>query len=541
LGSSGDRFSKLQRFYIRYDFDSQALDDKGVLMGCWVSKVASHHGVAALLLAMVSLACGRDSSGSDPALPAPADAGAPDAALPLADVDLTGTWLGTLQVPPTPLRFVLNIERAVDGSWTGTADSPDQFDVGRPITSIVVTGIDVRVRLDSAGLEFAGRLSEDGQSLVGAIEQSGGTLPLALERQAGPLDYRRPQDPVPPLPYETRDVTFASEAPGVTLAGTLSWPEGPGPFATVVLITGSGAQNRNEELLNHRPFLVLSDALARANVAVLRYDDRGVGESTGDFASATTLDFADDARGAIRYLRSQTTFPVASVGLVGHSEGGLIAPLVADGNADVSFLVLLAGPSVDGATIILSQGRAIGAADGATPADLDASEAQQRAAFTCLEDPAAALAGVDACLRQALAGLTEPELNPLLAQLESPWMRWFLTYDPAPVLRRTSVPVLALNGSLDLQVLASVNVPVMEAAFQEAGNERASVFELPGLNHLFQHAVTGSPSEYGPITETMAPEVLTQIAGWIGSLPTGTASGDAGDAGASADGDAAAP
>jgi uncharacterized protein len=506
-----------------------------------MSGVASHHAMAALLLTAVSLACGRDTTRSDPALEARVDAGAADAALPQADVDLSGTWLGTLQVPPIPLRFVLNVERAEDGSWTGTADSPDQSAFGLPITSIVVSGNDVVVRLDAAGLEFSGQLSADGQRLVGAVEQGGSSLPLTLERQAGPLDYRRPQDPVPPFPYDTMDVTFESEAPGVTLAGTLSWPEGPGPFATVVLITGSGPQNRNEELQNHRPFLVLSDALARANVAVLRYDDRGVGESTGDFASATTLDFADDARGAIRYLRSQTTFPVASVGLVGHSEGGLIAPLVADGNAEVSFLVLLAGPSVDGATIILAQARALAAADGASAAELDAVEAQQRAILACLEDPEAALAGVDACLREALAGLTEPELSQVLAELESPWRRWFVAYDPGPVLRRTRVPVLALNGSLDLQVPASVNVPVMEAAFEEAGNEQASVFELMGLNHLFQHAVTGSPSEYGLITETMAPEVLTQIAGWIGSLPPRTAPGDAGDAGASSDVDAAAP
>jgi pimeloyl-ACP methyl ester carboxylesterase len=335
---------------------------------------------------------------------------------------------------------------------------------------------------------------------------------------------------VPPFPYDTLDVTFASDAPGVTLAGTLTWPQGPGPFTTVVLITGSGPQDRNEELLNHRPFLVLADALTRANVAVLRYDDRGVAASTGDFAAATTLDFAADVRGAVDYLRSQTTFPVGSIGLVGHSEGGLIAPMVAEGNADVSFLVLLAGPSVDGATIIISQGRAIAAADGATPAELDAAEAQQRAAFACLGDPDAPLDAVDVCLRQTLAeqGLTEPDLTPVLAQLESPWMRWFLTYDPAPVLRRTQIPVLALNGSLDLQVLASLNVPVMQAAFEEAGNTQASVVELPGLNHLFQHAVTGSPSEYGLIPETLAPEVLEQIGEWIGSLP---ARGD-GEAGA---------
>jgi pimeloyl-ACP methyl ester carboxylesterase len=505
-------------------------------------RVARRRGVAALLLTVVSLACGSDAPEHEPSL-VPADAGAPDAALPVVNVDLSGTWLGTLQVPPAALRFVLNIERADDGGWTGTADSPDQAAFGLPITNIEVTGNSVVVRLDPAALEFSGQLSADGQTLAGVVEQGGSTLPLTLERQAGPLDYRRPQDPVPPFPYDTRDVTFASAAPGVTLAGTLTWPEGPGPFATVVLITGSGPQNRNEELLNHRPFLVLADALARANVAVLRYDDRGVGESTGNFGAATTLDFAADARGAIQYLRTQTTFPVASIGLVGHSEGGLIAPMVADGNANVSFLVLLAGPSVDGASIIVSQVRDIATADGATPAEVDAAEAQQRALLACLEDPEAALAVVDACLRPVLGGqgVTEPDLTPILAQLESPWQRWFVAYDPAPVLRRTRIPVLALNGSLDVQVLASLNVPVMQAAFQDAGNTQASVSELPGLNHLFQHAVTGSVSEYGLIRETMAPEVLAQIADWIGSLSPRAPTSDAGDAGASSNGDAAAP
>ncbi|HKO90062.1 MAG TPA: alpha/beta fold hydrolase, partial [Polyangiaceae bacterium] len=276
-----------------------------------------------------------------------------------------------------------------------------------------------------------------------------------------------------------------------------------------------------------------------------RYDDRGVGESTGNFASATTLDFAADVRGAVSYLRSQSSFPVRSIGLVGHSEGGLIAPLVADGNPLVNFLVLLAGPSVDGKAIILSQQRAIAAADGATPAEVDAAELAQSLLFACLEDPDAATAVVDVCLRRELAdqGVTEPNLTPTLAQLESPWFRWFLSYDPAPVLRRTQIPVLALNGSLDLQVLASLNLPVMEAAFQEAGNEQATVSELPGLNHLFQHAVTGSPSEYGLIAETMAPEVLTLIQDWIGNLPASpSTASDAGalpaDAGAS---DAEAP
>jgi len=517
------------------------------------SEVGLRRGMAALLMAALALGCSDTASFDPPVVArAPADAGAPEAAAPVADVDISGTWLGTLQVPPAPLRVVFNITRGQNGAWAGTLDSPDQFTVGIPITTIVVTEDRVVLRVDPGGIEYSGQVSADGQSLSGTFRQGTNEFPLTLQLQSGPLDYQRPQDPVPPFPYRTQNVTFASEEPGVTLAGTLTWPEGPGPFATVALITGSGAQDRNEELLNHRPFLVLADALARANVAVLRFDDRGVGESTGDFASATTLDFAADVRGAVHYLRTQTTFPVSAIGLVGHSEGGLIAPFVADGNADVSFLVLLAGPSVDGKTIILSQQRAIGAADGAPPAALDLAEEQQRAVYACFDDAGAATAVVNACLRRELVnqGVSEPQLSPLLAQLEAPWMRWFQTYDPAPVLRRTRIPVLALNGSLDLQVLASLNLPVMEAAFQEAGNQQAIVSELPGLNHLFQHAITGSPSEYGLIPETMAPEVLALIADWIGELPASaplTGERDAGtppsagDAGAPSGGDAGVP
>ena len=447
-----------------------------------------------------------------------ADAAPPGTGGDAEGADIQGTWLGTLDTPE-PLRIVLNFERSAAG-WTGTADSPDQAVFAIPISSVTVTGDQVDVAIASVGLTLTGTVSSDGQTLTGVATQNGGSIPVTLERQAGPLSFRRPQDPVPPFPYSTAEVTFPSESPGVTLAGTLLWPEGPGPFTTVVLLTGSGPQNRDEELLNHRPFLVLADALARANVAVLRYDDRGVGASTGDFDAAITPDFVSDARGAVAYLRSQANFTVGSIGLVGHSEGGIVAPLAADENADVSFLVLLAAPGVDGRTIILSQQRAINAADGLPPAVVDAAAAQQEAIFACFEGPEQADEALDACLRQVLtgAGLGPAELASTLAQLEMPWWRWFVSYDPAPVLRRTQVPVLALNGSLDLQVLASVNLPPLRAALEEAGNTDATVSELPGYNHLFQRATTGSPSEYVQIEQTMAPEVLTQIADWIGSL-----------------------
>lgn len=502
--------------------------------------------VQGVILVWAALACSDDSRAREPSAlrdvssNGAADAGALSGPVPsegdagIAEVDLTGIWLGTLPTAPTPIRLVFNLERAPDGGWTGTADSPDQAAFGLGISSVEVDGDQVTVRLDDLRASFTGQMSSDGGTLSGIFEQGGASFPLTLERQSGPIDYRRPQDPIAPFPYNSLDVSFASAQPGVTLAGTLTWPEGAGPFPAVVLITGSGPQNRNEDAFQHRPFLVLADALTRAGVAVLRYDDRGVGQSTGDFAAAIIPDFAQDTRGAIRFLREQSQAPVGAIGLVGHSEGGLIAPLVADGNADVRFLVLLAGPAVDGKTLLISQARAIGAAAGDPPAVLDAAEAAQRALYACVGAPEQPLAELDACLVGVLSdeGVSEADGAPIRAQLEAPWLRWFLSYDPAPVLRRTLVPVLALNGSLDLQVLASVNVPAFEAAFQEAENERASVFELEGLNHFFQHATTGSPDEYVQIEETMAPAVLAQIAEWIVDLAPAD-SGEAPDGGLS--------
>jgi pimeloyl-ACP methyl ester carboxylesterase len=505
----------------------------------WRSSVRRFLSLSALAAAV---ACGDDAVSEGPAQPAP-DAGPPpvtlDAAAPSGVVDLTGTWLATLDLPPMPIRLVLNFERGADGDWTGTLDSPDQGAIGIPITSVAVTGQRVDVQLNAVALGFAGDLSEDGQTLTGAIGQAGANIPIVFERQAGPLDYRRPQDPVAPFPYDSVEVTFPSEDPGVTLAGTLISPRGAGPFTTVVLLTGSGQQNRDEELANHRPFLVLADALARANLAVLRFDDRGIGGSSGDFAASTTLNFAADARGAVNYLRSQTQVPVGAIGLVGHSEGGIVAPLAADGNAEVGFLVLLAGTGADGETVILTQSRAIGEVQGATPAELDADEAQQRAIYACYRAPSAvgadagadagapadagavSAADLDACLRRELtaAGLSEADMAPLLAELESPWRVFFVTYDPVPVLERSQVPVLALNGSLDLQVLPDVNLPPIQAALEAAGNESSRVTELPGLNHLFQHTTTGDPLEYGTIAETMSPDVPAQIVEWIEDLP----------------------
>jgi pimeloyl-ACP methyl ester carboxylesterase len=428
-----------------------------------------------------------------------------------------GTWLGSIDAGPTPLRIVFNLEYSPMRGVEGTVDSPDQGSFGTPITQAEIVGSTVTIAVKSLRLTFVGELAEDEQTIDGELEQAGERIALKLTKQRGPLNYRRPQDPLPPFPYQSAEVTVPSEDASVTLAGTLVWPDGDGPFTAVALITGSGPQNRDEELVNHRPFAVLADALVRQNIAVLRYDDRGFGKSTGNFAAATTESFAADARGAVRFLLSQDKFQAGTVGLIGHSEGGLVGPLAAEVSPDVGFLVLLAGTGVDGKTTLLSQSRAISAAEGASAEELDAGEAQLNELYSCFGDPQDELETLDACLRDLLveAGLEGAELSSTLDQLETPWMRFFVTYDPKPVLERTTIPVLALHGSLDLQVLADLNAPVIEGALKEAGNEQASVQTLPGLNHLFQHAVTGLPREYGTIDETMSPEVLTLIPEWI--------------------------
>jgi pimeloyl-ACP methyl ester carboxylesterase len=323
----------------------------------------------------------------------------------------------------------------------------------------------------------------------------------------------------------------------VTLAGTVTVPEGEGPFPAVVLVTGSGPQDRDETLLGHKPFAVLADHLTRHGVLVLRYDDRGFGESTGDFAAATSDDFADDARAAVSWLAARPD--VASVGVLGHSEGGLVAPMVANASDAVDFVVLLAGPAVPGAEILAEQARLIGVASGISEAGAEAwSAAYMRALDLLTAVPldapvppdtaeafkdalrAAALLLPDA--DRAILGVTgerlEATLDALLATVQTPWFRRFLVYDPQPALRALDVPTLALFGAKDLQVPPEQNAGPMRTALAASASPRHEVIVFEHLNHLFQTAETGGIQEYARIEETMSPVVLTAVADWIRSL-----------------------
>jgi fermentation-respiration switch protein FrsA (DUF1100 family) len=353
------------------------------------------------------------------------------------------------------------------------------------------------------------------------------SFPLILTGHGKRTILNRPQEPKPPFPYLSEEVIFPGHEAGVELAGTLTMPEATGPFPAVILITGSGPQNRDEELLGHKPFLVLADYLTRQGIAVLRYDDRGTAKSTGEFKTATSLDFATDASAALDYLKDRGEIDSTRIGFIGHSEGGLIAPMVASVRPDVAFIILMAGPGITGEQILLLQSELILKAEGTDEQTIRESDKTNREIYSVLKKNSDnAKAGQK--IRAVLTGynkkhskdenhpeISEAEINNQVETLTSPWFRTFLTLDPEDYLSKVICPLLAINGSLDLQVPPRENLQGIEKALIFGGNSNYMLEELPGLNHLFQTATTGSPTEYGKIDETISPVVLELMRKWI--------------------------
>jgi pimeloyl-ACP methyl ester carboxylesterase len=449
--------------------------------------------------------------------------------------DITGSWLGVLDVGAVKLRLVFKISKTADGRWAALCDSPDQGAKDIPCTSVSWENDQIAIEMKDLMASFSGQLKENSTIIDGTFKQGGQSFPLVckLVKADDPalINKARPQDPQKPYPYLEEEVSCHNKKANIILAGTLTLPQAAGPFPAVVLITGSGSQNRDEEIFNHRPFLVLADYLTRQGIAVLRLDDRGINKSGGKdkVATSTTVDFVDDINAAVEYLRTRQDIVADKIGLIGHSEGGCIAPMIAAQDKKIAFIAMMAGLGTTGFECLVTQQAKVLALAGLPAEDIDGYVKLQKALLqTIIAEKDNDLAiqkmqniykTIKAQMRQnakkMLEALQTQPLDQEFKVLTAPWMRYFLSFDPAVYLRKVSCPVLAVNGDKDCQVSAKDNLQAIEKWLKAGGNKKFTVKELPNLNHLFQTAKTGNVSEYAQIDETIAPVALETIGAWI--------------------------
>jgi uncharacterized protein len=380
----------------------------------------------------------------------------------------SGLWEGAINVPSGMLQVVVRLDRSAAGDWSGTIDIPAQGAKAFPLENIAADGRSIRFSI--AGVPgsptFGGTLADDGSTISGDFTQGPAKLTFTLRRNTTGtptvVAAARPQEPKPPFPYNDDEVTIQNSAAGVRLAGTLTTPRAGGAYPVVILITGSGQQDRNETIFGHKPFLVLADYLTRRGIAVLRMDDRGVGGTTGNPALATTEDSAGDVLAAVAFLKSYSSTSRSRIGLIGHSEGGIIAPMVAVRSKDIAFEVLLAGSGVTGEQILYQQAALLAQAQGATAEQIAQRRALQERLYGVLKSETDV-----AVMRERIRAING---DASAQALTSPWFRFFVTYDPAPALRAVTIPTLALNGEKDVQVPFKQNLPAIEAALKAGGN-----------------------------------------------------------------------
>lgn len=450
------------------------------------------------------------------------------ASFALSAQDIAGQWHGALIVQGKQIGLAFNITKT-DSVISSTMDSPSQKIKGIPTTTTSFENSILKITMASAKIAYEGTLGKD-NIIIGTFKQHGQSFPMNLSKEVPEKEkLARPQEPQKPYSYYSEDITFQNKkAAGISLAGTLTLPRKEGVFPVVILISGSGPQNRDEELLGHKPFLVISDYLTKNGIAVLRYDDRGTALSKGDFTTATSADFATDVEAGIAYLKTRKEIDKKRIGLIGHSEGGMIAPMVASKSKDVAFIVLLAGPGIQGDKVLLLQQKLIGKASGVSDNDLQKTEITNRKSYDIvIKSTSDKQLKIDLTdhLKQALAdnpntekpkGMSNDDFVKLqVNNISRPWMRYFLSYDPAPLLEKVKCPVLALNGEKDLQVPPKENLEAIKKALAKGRSKKVTVIEIPNLNHLFQECKTGSVNEYAKIEQTFSSSALTEILKWI--------------------------
>ncbi|MER3498700.1 MAG: alpha/beta hydrolase [Chitinophagaceae bacterium] len=450
-----------------------------------------------------------------------------------AQTPFTGNWQGKLNVG-IELRIVFYFTGNTIDSLSATLDSPDQSAFGIKCGSVVINGSEISVDIAAIGGSFKGTLVND-TTIDGTFTQ-GNSLPLIIHKIKGNQEIeipKRPQTPQPPFDYNSEEVEYDNAAKTVHLAGTLTYPKTKGPFVTAILISGSGQQDRDETIMNHKLFAVIADHLTKNGYAVLRVDDRGMGKSTGEVSNASSTDFAEDVMTSMDYLKTRKEIDKKKIGLIGHSEGGLIASIVLTQRKDVAFVITLAGTGVKGADILASQGEAILIKQG-----VDAETArtynqfykqlinftvQEADSVTAYEKTLQAFTewkkDISAFQLAQLGFVTEEKsreaLKNLVVKLYTPWLKFFNSSDASINFTKAYCPVLALNGSEDIQVLADLNLEGIKKALEKSKSPSFEIHKLNGLNHLFQHCKICSLAEYGQLEETFAPEALELMNNWL--------------------------
>ena len=443
-----------------------------------------------------------------------------------------GTWAGTLDAGEQSIRIVYDISRGEDGTLRGSMAVPTQGASDIPLNELGVEGRTLRMTFPvPGGGSYEGELGASGTEIRGTFTQGPRSFPLDLERVSGEGERpSRPQEPAPPLPYQAEEVSFTNPASGLTLTGTVTIPDGVGPFPGVVLVSGAGAQDRDGSMFGHRPMLVIADHLTRRRIAVLRFDDRGVGGSEGDFSAATPKDLSTDVGAAAAFLAARPSVIADGVGVAGHSDGALAAALAAQRDDGIAFLVILAGSGLPGVETAADQAERLARVGGApeeivamnrrlygelgrvaadSTGDGDIEARLRTAARSVLDEFSPELR------RRAFGGAQDQVVEQLVGAFGTPWTRFTLRHDPRETLEGVRVPVLALVGEKDLQLAAVPHLSAISGAVARGGNEEVTVHGMPGLNHLLQEAESGSPSEFARLEQTVAPAALELLSGWI--------------------------
>ncbi len=448
---------------------------------------------------------------------------------------LPGRWEGDLEVNASrTIRVQMNIRKEPHGALSATLDDPARKVYGAPCDTTILRGDSLFVSIALAHANFAGKVNADATEISGFWMQKTFIAPLTLRKKDRGEPSTRPQMPVPPFDYVSEDVEYDDAGHKIHFGATLTRPPGTGPFPAALLITGSGQQDRDETMLGHKPFAVIADYLTQRGFAVLRVDDRGAGKTTGNFGASTTADFAADASASFDYLITRPEIDVRKAGLIGHSEGGMIANMIAARRPDVAFVVLLAAPGVKSLDLLEQQGVDLLKSGGVDSADLGAYRPLYKQMMKVVmdeKDPKAAYNNATRAFKkwQTTAGAEVVQrttnvtndstlrkyITATIRSAASPWYHFFVHYDPVPDLEKISCPVLALDGERDIQVAPKMNLAAIRQGLQKSKSPSYQILELPGLNHLFQTCRKCSYKEYGQLEETFAPAALKIIGDWV--------------------------